>query len=887
MRSPLPRARLVAATGLMVLLVLAADRLSAQPAPAKKVLTLADNDIWKALPPGGPTLSRDGKYVIYTVYPIDGPGDAEVIVRHLPSGKDVRFARGGRPAAAEGAAAPPAAGPAPAGPAPQFNPNVTKAVFALTPTKAEIDKARADKLKAEDFPQPALAVVELATGQITARIPRAKGFTVGGEGAGFLVYHIQPKIEPKTDTPGGKTEPEPAPAGPMGGKGKGVFPGRGGGTGTAPAPRAVRTYGTDLVIRDLTTGSERTIPDVDEYTLAKDGKLLVFTVASRKEDTNGVFAVEPTTPAGPVAIRAGSGRYSRLTWDEKQTKLGFVLDDAGVLTGNEIPPPRPAGTPAGATATAPPPQPRLHVFVWDRGAKVNGITGAKLTLGPAGPGGELSGVVTAGVAANAQFASPAVEVAGPNTPELRAGWTVAEAAPSFNTDGSKVFLRTAPIRPPAPTAGPPAADKVDLDIWHWKDGHIQPMQLKEAGADRSKSYAAVVSLDTRQFRQLSDETITVTPPAAGDWALGADDRKYRHLTGYVMPVPEDYALVNVRTGERKPRMSGFSGRIGASADGKYLLLFDGKDWKTISVADGKTVNLTAPLPVKFFDEEDDHPDKPPPYGGASVTADGKFVLLNDRYDIWKVAVDGSSAENLTKIGRGQQTQFRLVNIRPDDEDDRKGTDLTKPLLLRAENLSTRDTGFFRLEPGGEPKLLVMGARLYGIPQKAKNADTFLLTVQTFYEYPDYYVTGPDFHELKRITDINPTIRQYNWGRSELIRYKSSDGQPLSGVLIKPENFDPSKKYPMVVYIYERLTNTTHLFHLPYVSRGQVINPTFYASNGYLVLMPDIAYKVGYPGQSAIKCILPAIQAVVDKGCVTRRPSGSTANRGAATRSRIW
>ncbi|HEV3439979.1 MAG TPA: prolyl oligopeptidase family serine peptidase, partial [Gemmata sp.] len=117
------------------------------------------------------------------------------------------------------------------------------------------------------------------------------------------------------------------------------------------------------------------------------------------------------------------------------------------------------------------------------------------------------------------------------------------------------------------------------------------------------------------------------------------------------------------------------------------------------------------------------------------------------------------------------------------------------------------------------------------------------------------------------------IRDYNWGKAELVNYKSSDGKPLSGVLVKPENFNPAKKYPMVVYIYERVSDTVHQFRVPSVVRGQVINPTFYASNGYLVLMPDIAYKVGFPGQSAIKCVLPAIQAVVDKGYVDEKAIG--------------
>jgi dipeptidyl aminopeptidase/acylaminoacyl peptidase len=107
------------------------------------------------------------------------------------------------------------------------------------------------------------------------------------------------------------------------------------------------------------------------------------------------------------------------------------------------------------------------------------------------------------------------------------------------------------------------------------------------------------------------------------------------------------------------------------------------------------------------------------------------------------------------------------------------------------------------------------------------------------------------------------VKEYNWGKAELIHYASADGSKLSGILIKPENFDPSKKYPMVVYIYERLSEGLHRFRTP--TAGTSINPTFYASNGYLVLMPDIAYTVGSPGQSALKCVLPAIQAVADKG----------------------
>ncbi len=188
-------------------------------------------------------------------------------------------------------------------------------------------------------------------------------------------------------------------------------------------------------------------------------------------------------------------------------------------------------------------------------------------------------------------------------------------------------------------------------------------------------------------------------------------------------------------------------------------------------------------------------------------------------------------------------------------------------------MSPRATkGFYRLEPGSaEPKLLVMGARSYGLPIKAKDADTYLLTISTFYDYPDCFVTAADFREFKRVTDANPKKAGFLWGKADLVRYKSPDGVELSGMLIKPENFDPQKKYPMIVYIYERLSQNLHRFATP--GPGTSINPTYYASNGYLVFMPDIAYTVGSPGQSALKCVLPGIQAVVDRGGVDEKAIG--------------
>ncbi|MFQ3593790.1 MAG: prolyl oligopeptidase family serine peptidase, partial [Gemmataceae bacterium] len=209
--------------------------------------------------------------------------------------------------------------------------------------------------------------------------------------------------------------------------------------------------------------------------------------------------------------------------------------------------------------------------------------------------------------------------------------------------------------------------------------------------------------------------------------------------------------------------------------------------------------------------------------------------------------------------------FRVVRLDPRA----RTIDLSKPVLLRAEQESNYDSGFYTLAPGNAPKRLVFGPRAYTLISFKKN--THLLNISTFSDYPDLHVTDAEFHEIKKLSNLGEQTRKYIWGTAELVNYKNADGVPLQGILLKPDNFDPAKKYPMIVYIYERLSQNLHRFVEP--RPGTSINPSYYVSNGYLVLMPDIVYTVGYPGQSAVKCVLPAIERVVDRGYVNENAIG--------------
>jgi len=807
-----------------------------QTSGTKRPLTHRDFDSWRSIQ--AQQISRDGKFVAYAWMPQDN--DGEIVVRNVASGVEWRAPRGYRPPV-----------PPPDDPSvnigeilaaqarlvrPVFTADSRFVVFGIEPTKAEINQAKKAKKKPDEMPRNAMGIMDLATGSFS-RTERVKSFQVPEEGSGFIAYLLEAKPDgkkvdekpaagkeaPMISTEGARPTPTPAPAPsatPETTPSPSATPTRNTETaeGKTPARPPKKTeYGSDLILKEMTKGTERHFADVLDFSLSKDAKTLVFAVSSKKDDTNGVYAVTTQADGAPAVLLSGKGKYQKLTWDEDQTQLAFISD----------------------TDDAAAKQPRFKVYRWGRGN------------------------------------APANEIVSATSPGFRKDFVISDKANlAFSLDGSRLFLGTAP--PPEPDKDSseevPADEKVSVDLWHWKDDYVQPVQKIRAEQERNKSYRAVYHIRDRKFVQLADETMeTISPSNDGRYAIGGDNRAYRIMADYD-PGFTDFYLVNTSTGARKPLA--MKQRFGASLspNAKYAIYFDGKDWNSYSIADGKTVNLTRSLGVNFFDEENDTPSVPSSYGLGGWTKDDREVLLYDRYDIWQVPPDGGRAKNLTDgVGRREKTVLRYVRIEPRDPKER-WIDPTKPLLLRAVNEETRDSGFYRDKlDGGLPEKLLLAAKDYNPPTKAKDADTFLLTASRFDEFPDLWVAGPGFKDLKKISNGDAQRAQFNWGTAELVAFQNDDGVPLKGLLLKPENFDPHRKYPMIVYIYEKLSQGLHQFRNP--GPGTSINATFYVSNGYLVFMPDIVYTIGYPGQSAMKCVMPAVQVVVDKGYVNENAIG--------------
>jgi len=782
----------------------------AAPAAAKRSITHQDYDSWRSIT--GQQISRDGKFVAYAYVPQDGDGD--IIVRNVTTGVDWKAPRGYRPPV-----------PPPDDPGtnaaeilaeqarllrPVFTADSRFVLFGTEPTKAELTKAKKEKKKPEEMPKNGLSIMDLSTGTVT-RIERVKTFRVPEDRSGFIVYQMEAKVEEKPSAPASAASPS-AEATPAASPEAPTTP--------TPRPQAGRSsrkkeYGTELVLRNTATGNERKFSDVLDFTISRDAKTLVFTTSSRKEETNGVYAVTTETDGPPATLLSGKGKYQRLTWDEDNTQLAFISDKADVDAK----------------------QPRFRVYHWNKQDP------------------------------------EATEIVSITSPGFRKDFVVSERGNlSYSLDGSHLFLGTAP--PPEPEKGPeeeiPADEKVLVDLWHWKDDYVQPIQKIRAEQERNKSYRAVYDFKDKKFVQLADETMeTLQPSNDGTFAVGSDNRKYRTISDYD-PGFTDYYLVNTADGSRKALGVKQRGNYSLSPNAKYAIYFDGKDWNSYSVADGQVVNLTKNIASKFFNEENDSPQTPGSYGIAGWTKDDKDVLIYDRYDIWQVAPDGSRARNLTDgVGRKEKTVLRYVRLDPRE----RWLDPDKPMLLQAENEDTRDSGFYRDKVAGDglPQKLIMASKDFGNPTQAKDVDAMILTASRFDQFPDVWITDSSFRSLKRLSSGDAQRAQFNWGTGELVGFKNTDGVPLKGLLLKPENFDPRKKYPMIVYIYERLSQGLHQFRNP--GPGTSINPTFYVSNGYLIFMPDIVYTIGYPGPSALKCVLPGIQAVVDKGFVDENAIG--------------
>ena len=905
---------------LALLVVTAAAVQPFAQAPAKRPLTVDDYTKWKSI--GDTAISSDGKWVTYVLRTTNVPEDKSTPILHvlnLETNTDVgvpngtggvfspdakwlayqvdpapgRRGRGGRggsvqptepstqpPQPPSDPSVPPAA-PAPGQPAP---PAVTPSTPApaqppatpgVNPTPANPNPANPTPANPTPGQNPSAGTAATTASEAPPRRVEVRNLTTGHtesfQDIGSFIFSPDSTLV--------VMKRRPAEAAGTGGRGgnPGNAPGgnsAGGNTNQATAAEP-SGRGTDVIVLDLRSGRHQLLGGVGDVAFTKKGDLLAYTVDLPIKDGNGIFVFDAKRGSS-TPLDTEPRVYSRPAWSDDGKSLA-------VLAGNDVDKKRERDN---------------VLLAWpDVRAAINDDEPARA------------------IALDRTKAS--------NFPK---DWVISDRAPlTWSDDDQRVFFGTKEqVAVPPPGERKSTDEKADVDVWNTSDDRIQSVQMIRADQDRNFTYKEAFDTSAAKFVKLADETMKDLDVAQdGRWAVGRDARAYE--SDY-KPAAADIYRVDTTTGERTLMLKGQltntstgSHVFGISPDGKHYLYWKDGRFQDYDFDAGSSRALGATGAPNFVDSDFDHPGPKPAFGVTGYTADGKYAIVEHKFDLWLLPLDGSAAKNMTN-GTGTAQEMRLRYIRTEPADPvltissqsggpggpgggfgggrggatrEKPIDLAKPVLLSAYGEWTKKAGYYELS-NGNLKPLVYEDASFNTPEKAANADKYLFTRQTFVEFPDLRVAGPTFTDWKKITDANPQQKDFMWGRRILFDFKDHDGHRLQAIMAIPDDYKQGEKRPTLVNFYEKNSQNLHRYNAPSYLTGMGSSPMQAVSDGYITLIPDVYFHTGSSHSDMLEAVEAAVRKAIDMGYVDPKHVGinghSYGGEGAAfigTRSRLF
>ncbi len=563
--------------------------------------------------------------------------------------------------------------------------------------------------------------------------------------------------------------------------------------------------GSDLILKDLNGNQSLNLGNVSSYAFNKAGSLFAYLVDADGDNGNGIYMID-LDGLRSVPLHTSNNSYAQMTWNKAGDKIAAVFGnkaDGNVELDNTL--------------------------FWTTNLS--------------------SGMTNSG---NQQTYAPGDDSRFPSNMVISEKGSL-----TWNENGTQLFLG---VRAQETVLKKEDELKANVDVWHWKDERVQSAQMVQANRDRRSTRASVLNLSTKTFFQLANEEMpNVSFSEKNHWAVGRNNVAYRMDVN----IPGNYAdlyAINTQTGARNLIAEKVFRNMGMSPNGEWTIYSQNGEVMGYNFGAGNLTNLSAKTGTSFINEDFDAPVEKPTYGVAGWSKDGNWLMLNHKYDLWAISLNSDETQNITQgIGDKENIRFRMVRL----DREVRTTDTEAPILLSAYGEWTKKSGYYEVKMGKKPKALRFDDKMIGGITKAKSADKVMYTEQTFVDFPDYWVADMSFKKTKKITNANPQQADYKWGRRVLVDYTDERGHKLQATLALPADYVEGQKYPMVVYFYEKMSQRHHQYSRPtYDDRPHM---SAYASNGYLVLMPDIIYDDGLPGSSALDDVTSAVKEVIKQG----------------------
>ncbi len=762
-----------------------------------------------------PVISNDGKWVVYMINPQEG--DGELVIQSTDGGYKKMVSRG-------------------------YNHVITSdsryVIFKIRPFFKDTRDARIKKKRPDDMPKDSMGMIELGKDSIW-KIARVKTFKVPEKAEGWMAWQLEkslpatPQSVPKPDSltlikqiistadsllrvaDSLKMKVNEA-------KQKGLSALQPPGKEQQLTPKPVEEpveEGTDLIVKNIATGEEKRFGLVSEYYFSKKGNVLLIETTRKNSDTTSrAMVLWMHTATGKVdTVMKGLNDAKNYAIDEEGNQLAFVAERDSAAKALK----------------------KLYKLWYYQ----PGMNGASLK-------------------------------AECTTTGVRKGYMIsADYQNKFSKNGQRLYIGLAPIRQPKDT-NLVEFETAKLDIWHYNDDELQTQQLYQLPNELKRSYLAVINNNADIITPLGDEDledIKTTGDDDADVALGETSKGYRVQNQWEQHHYKDVYVVNTNTGERKLVAKKLRGGASISPGGKYVFWYNRKQrhYFIYNILSAVTSNASKFIQQPLWDEDFDNPDDPPPYGILGWEENDANLYLYDRFDIWKIDPLGNNKPVCITSGLGRKNQYTFRYIRTDPKERYLKTN--QILLLGIFDYKEKGSGL-KLYKLGESFVMETNRKYTGPLSmntffKAKNSEVFgYLSGNYNRSYNVTVVQNNNISKPFELSDINPQQKNYNWGTAELMKWKAYNGKAATGVLYKPENFDPRKKYPMICYFYETHTETLHMYQPPSPTPSR-LNIPFFVSRGYVVFSPDIHYGTGHPAKDCYNYVVSGARAIVKLGYV--------------------